>query len=191
MRKITRPVCPNPVGLSTNYKHPDNKAALVMASHGKCMYCESKVTAVSFGDVEHIKPKSKYPQLKFEWTNLGFVCSKCNIAKKDKFEEEKSYINPYDEEPNDHVLAFGSFIQHKAGSERGELTVIDIDLNRPELVEKRGEKIKFIQKWIDLCMRTSSPQLKAIGLEELLEECKEDKEFSVLVEQLFKSHGIL
>lgn len=191
MRKINRPHCPNPRGLATNYKHPDNKNVLIQASYGKCMYCESKVTAISFGDVEHIKPKSKYPKLEFKWENLGFVCSKCNSAKKDKFNEMLPYINPYDEDPTDYLLALGAFIQHQTQNERGKLTIADINLNRPELVEKRGEKLKLIQKWIELYMVTPDRISKEIVLEELLNECKEDKEYSLLVEQLFKSHGLI
>lgn len=191
MRKINRPTCPNPRALASNYRHPDNKVVLIRASFGKCMYCESKVTAVSSGDVEHIKPKSKYPELKFEWNNLGFVCSKCNRAKWDKFDESSPYINPYEEEPRDHILTLGSFVQHMADSRRGEITVTDIDLNRPELIEKRGEKLKFIEKWIELYKRITDDKQKAVYLDELLIECKEDKEYSVLVEQLFRSHGLI
>ena len=52
MRKIQRPACPNTTALQTDYKHNQNKKALVGASHGKCMYCESAVTQVYFGDIE-------------------------------------------------------------------------------------------------------------------------------------------
>src|SRR5688572_16918774 len=128
MRKINRPDCPNPTALATNYKHPENKVVLINASHGKCMYCESRVDHISYGDIEHIRPKSRYLQLEFDWSNLGYVCSKCNIAKHDKFEEDTPYINPYDEEPEDHLITVGAWLKHKAGSERGQLTIIDVDL---------------------------------------------------------------
>ena len=190
MRKITRPDCPNLDALSTNYKHPDNKTALINASYGKCMYCESKVLHVSYGDVEHIKPKSKFPTLEFEWTNLGFVCSKCNIAKGDKYEEATSYIDPYLEDPDDYIVAFGAFLRHKKGSERAELTIKDIDLNREGLIEKRQTRIKEIEIAIDRCHRTQNETLKKTALGALIEEAKEDKEYSLFIKTLFKIHNI-
>lgn len=33
------------------------KDALIKAQHGKCFLCESKITHISFGDVEHFRPK--------------------------------------------------------------------------------------------------------------------------------------
>ena len=79
MIKLDRPSCPNPRALTKgDYKHPDNKIALKNSTFGKCMYCESKITHIDYGDIEHIKPKSKYPTLKFTWSNLGFACTVCN-----------------------------------------------------------------------------------------------------------------
>jgi len=191
MIKINRPECPNPTALAHNYKHPDNKKVLLNASHGKCMYCESSIGHVCFGDVEHIRPKSFYPHLEFVWENLGFVCTKCNNAKRDKFTETTPYVNPYDEDPEDHILAIGALLRHKAGSERGELTILDINLNRPNLIEKRDDKLRLIQRVIDACMRTSNATLKQNAVAELLKECGEDKEFSLVVKNLFKLHGLI
>jgi len=124
MVKINRPTCPNPTSLSNgNYKHPTNKYALISASHGKCMYCESKVTHVYYGDVEHIQPKAIFPHLEFVWENLGFVCAKCNGIKQDKYDTKIPFINPYTEEPSAHLLALGTLIRQKRGSEKGEITI--------------------------------------------------------------------
>jgi 5-methylcytosine-specific restriction endonuclease McrA len=85
MIKLNRPQCPNQEALRTNYKHPDNKAALISASYDKCMYCESKVSHTYYGDIEHIRPKSRFPDLEFSWDNLGYVCARCNGYKSDKY----------------------------------------------------------------------------------------------------------
>lgn len=148
MRRLHRPACPNPNALQTNYKYPENKAALQAASHGKCMYCESQVAHISFGDVEHIRPKAagKYPHLEFEWTNLGYCCTRCNNAKKDQFDEACPLVNPYMEDPSEHLIAFGAIVRHKAGSERGAITIKTVDLNRAELVERREVRISEMQK---------------------------------------------
>lgn len=191
MIKLNRPSCPNPTALVGNYKHLDNKLALQNASYDKCMYCESKVSHIYYGDVEHIKPKGIYPQLKFDWDNLGFVCAKCNGAKWNQYDEQTSYINPYQEDPADHVIAVGAFIKHKKGSERGEITIIDIDLNRVNLIEKRQARINEIEKAVDSCFRTSNEILKQNALSELKKEAEADKEYSMIINAFLKSHDII
>jgi len=191
MRKINRPQCPNPTALTTNYKHPDNKSALVEASFDKCMYCEEKILSSQFGDVEHIKPKSKFPALEFNWDNLGVVCSKCNNAKSDNYDEKTPFINPYNDNPEDHIIATGTLLAQKKGSERGELTISTITLNRTELIEKRYEKIQKIEKTINACFRSNNETLKNNALEDLKKEANEDKEYSLCVKYLLKCHEIL
>lgn len=191
MIQIQRPTCPNQAALTIDYRHPDNKKALVDASFDKCMYCESKITHVYFGDIEHIKPKSKYPELEFEWTNLGFVCAKCNNAKHDKYDDATPYINPYKENPEKFILALGAFLKNKKGNERGDLTIQDIKLNRPELLEKRQTKIELIGKAVDACMRTKNENLKKAALKELILECDKDKEYSFFIKTLFRLHELI
>jgi len=73
------------------YNHATVKKALCEAQHGKCAFCESKVAAVAYGDVEHFRPKAGYQQrrtdklkkpgyywLAYEWPNLLYVCPICN-----------------------------------------------------------------------------------------------------------------
>lgn len=75
------------------------KSALWIAQHGKCCFCESKISHISFGDVEHFRPKAGAAQnpgdtitlpgyfwLAYEWTNLLLCCQVCNQrAKKNYF----------------------------------------------------------------------------------------------------------
>lgn len=60
------------------YGHPRVKDELVKMFHGKCAYCESKITVVTYGAIEHFRPKSEYPDLTFEWSNLLLSCDVCN-----------------------------------------------------------------------------------------------------------------
>lgn len=191
MRKINKPSCPNPSALMTNYKHPDNKSALVDASFGKCVYCESKVTHIYFGDIEHIKPKSKYPDLEYDWSNLGFICAICNNAKGDKYDESTPYLNPYEEDPCNFLIVFGTFLKHKQGNERAELTITDIALNRPDLLEKRFTRIGSIEKAIDACYKTQNETLRKYALSALKHEGDEDKEYSFFIKTFLESHGLI
>lgn len=190
MRRLNRPECPNPVSLRTNYKHPENKEALKNASHGKCMYCESQVSHVYFGDVEHIRPKAqgKHPELMFEWSNLGYCCARCNNSKSDEFDDACPLIDPYSENPGEHLLAFGPLLRPKRGSERGALTIITVDLNRPELVERRDIRLGELQNAIDACYRTTSNAVRQVLLAALEEEGSESKEFSMCAAALITAN---
>ena len=46
------------------YGHKTVKEALIKAQNGKCCFCESKVTHIAYGDVEHFRPKAGYKQNK-------------------------------------------------------------------------------------------------------------------------------
>ncbi|MEY0837570.1 HNH endonuclease [Providencia alcalifaciens] len=192
MIRLFRPACPNPSALRTNYKHPDNKSALQACSHEKCMYCESKVSHVYFGDVEHIRPKAKnkYPELEFEWTNHGYCCARCNNEKKDQFDDNCPLIDPYSEDPSAHILAFGAFLMHKTGSERGALTISTTGLNRPDLIEQRSIRIKALENAIDACFRTSSKNVRDKLLSALILEREADKEFSMVADALLAANGL-
>ena len=67
------------------------KNALTRAQYDKCCFCESPVTQVAYGDVEHFRPKGGYRQtaddplekpgyywLAYDWNNLYFSCQICN-----------------------------------------------------------------------------------------------------------------
>ncbi|OJT16818.1 hypothetical protein BO221_47805 [Archangium sp. Cb G35] len=73
------------------YAHETVKQALLEAQHGKCAFCESKVAHISYGDVEHFRPKAGWRQredeplsrpgyywLAYEWSNLLLACTLCN-----------------------------------------------------------------------------------------------------------------
>lgn len=184
MIKLERPPCPNQNALENgNYKHPDNKAALASASNDKCMYCESKISHIDFAHVEHIKPKAtdKYPELAYVWENLGYSCPKCNNKKSDKYHADTPYIDPYSEQPGEHLFPYGALYFQRNGSERGELTIRDTGLNRPALVEKRMSKIQDVEKALNSAFRTTNIALRQAAIAELKNEAMPDKEYSLCV----------
>lgn len=73
------------------YAHAQVKQALREAQHDKCAFCESKFAHISYGDVEHFRPKAGWRQeegepltqpgyywLAYEWANLFLSCTLCN-----------------------------------------------------------------------------------------------------------------
>jgi uncharacterized protein (TIGR02646 family) len=49
--------------------------------------------------IDHFKPKSKYPDLETEYSNLVYSCSYTNIAKSD---DDFDYLDPCNEDYNNH-----------------------------------------------------------------------------------------
>lgn len=139
------------------YKHEDIKNALIEMFHGKCAYCESDITHIDYGHMEHFKPKGTpaYYDLAVDWDNLLLACGRCNGAenKGSKFplaNEGGPLVNPVKEEPTRH-LRFDFDPNLKIAnvlgtSKRGETTQNTLGLNRRELLEHRS---KFVRKlWV-------------------------------------------
>ncbi|MFQ5637006.1 MAG: retron system putative HNH endonuclease, partial [bacterium] len=93
------------------YRHQQIKETLKIMFHGKCAYCESKITHIDYGQIDHFKPKSKYPELTFEWTNLLLACGICNgpVYKGNSFpeaEEGGPLVNPCSDDPIENFEFF-------------------------------------------------------------------------------------
>lgn len=68
---------------TTNAAFAEIKELLKIMAYGaqRCAYCEDSV-----GDeIEHIRPKSLYPQSCFVWTNYLYACGSCNAPKNNFF----------------------------------------------------------------------------------------------------------
>lgn len=82
----------------TVYSDKNVRRKLVKMFHGKCAYCESKITAIYNGDIEHFRPKGKvkeatpskpgYFWLASEWDNLLFACPFCNQTNTHEFKHD-------------------------------------------------------------------------------------------------------
>ncbi len=96
------------------YKHPEIKNKLIELFKGKCAYCDSSITHITAGDIEHFRPKSAYWWLACDWNNLLFACEKCNrTGKNDAFpllsgaSTKCTYTDPEslaDEDRNERLL---------------------------------------------------------------------------------------
>lgn len=167
-----------PVTVKNRYNQEEVKERLKKETNDKCMYCESYISAVSPEHIEHYKPKSLYPELTFEWSNLGLACPCCNIKKRDKFDEQCSYINPYIDNPSEHFAFLGTMICHNPNDKRAIITELDIELNRPELMEARKNQIDKIRSLIDLYTSETNPSLKATLKKNIEIEIGTDKPYS-------------
>jgi len=173
-------------GVAIKYRHEKVKAALVIETHGKCVYCESKFLHVHHGDVEHILPKSLYKNKTFEWTNLTLACEICNQNKSNRDPNLEHIINPYIKDPELSLKFAGSFMYTK--DEAGENTKTIIDLNRTALLEKRTERIKAIEEIKNIILDTRrAPTIRKVVLSDFIKnELSAKSEYSAMVKCFYE-----
>lgn len=155
------------------YNHKSVKRGLLEMQHRKCCYCESRVCATSYGEVEHFRPKGAVQQrrgeakqfpgyywLTYEWINLLFSCEKCNRSKGMLFPlecpercsqnhhgnpdaESPLFIDPSRDDPQQHLRFRREAVEPL--TERGKATIGGLDLRRRDLEEARREKLDYIR----------------------------------------------
>ena len=124
--------------------HDDLEAAF----SGLCAYCEETCR----GTVDHFRPKSKFPELVYVWSNWLFSCFDCNNAKLNKWPNE-GYIDPCEDSQHDRPEAYFDF-DFETGRmmaktnldssrrERAEKIICDLKLNRRHHRKKRVVVLK-------------------------------------------------
>lgn len=151
--------------------------------HGKCGYCEIKIDSPKLGTVDRYRPNNgvreekKYYQdlywwLAFEWNNLIYSCKDCNqfkgnyfpvknqrvLSEKDNIDlEERLLLNPYFDEPNQHLdyIIYGEPYHIYAVSDEGNQTIELLRLNRTNLIEGRRNAKDEIIESIELLFQDS------------------------------------
>lgn len=178
--------------IATRYKDPTIKAALEEETYGKCVYCESKIKHISYGDIEHILPKNKdaRPDLYVEWDNLTLACEQCNRSGKGKYYDPSlPLINPYTDDPMEHLQDIGPLIMPVLNDDRAEVTKEVLDLNRLPLVEQRSERIASVERLLQLWSKETNPTKKALLASELHKEYAVDKEYSSTIKRFLLSRS--
>jgi len=154
--------------LEKKYNHDQVKDALKSMFKKKCAFCESTITHIDYGQIEHFKPKSIYPDQCFEWNNFLLSCAICNGtgSKGNKFPLEAEggpFINPTTEDPDDffkfeydNVLKL--FIVYPKN--RRAVTMLGIiKLNREDLAERRTKEMFKITMVIDKIIKGDQEKL--------------------------------
>ena len=177
------------------YRHEGIKNVLVEMFAGKCAYCESKILHIDYGDIEHFKPKSKYPKEAVKWENLLLSCKRCNSAayKGDKFPSQSEgglLVNPCDDEPNDHFrFEFDKEMQLAiviGKTKRGETSEKIYGLNKPDLLKQRSTQIRRL---VLLAAYYATDERVKNVLDEAAEGTSEYAAFARMVKQTFLNNG--
>ena len=141
--KLNPKLKPNWGEFSRTVAKKETIAQLEKMYNGCCCYCESKIKITSYPEIEHFKPKGKYPDLCFDYNNLHYSCKRCNLAKCSKY--NKNLINPSDENPEEYIKYIGELAVSVDNNKRGTAMVELVKLNeRPDLKE---ERIKYLNEF--------------------------------------------
>lgn len=175
------------------YRHDQVKDALVKMFHGKCAYCESKITVVTYGAIEHFRPKSTHIDLIFAWENLLLSCDFCNDANHKGIQfpldslGHPLLIDPTDPftEPSQHLEFSWDVVAGLAsvyGRDQRGVTVENIfDLNgvrgRTELIAHRSRYVKRLLALLRLAQ--SGDQEAIVLLQEASEPNAEYSAFAI------------
>lgn len=158
---------------------------------GVCNYCEQNEA----NDIEHIHPKSFFPEFTFVWDNYILACKQCNSAYKldkclvlddngDLFNVERrtepafkihAFINPRIENPNDFMVLETTTFQFvklpeldKSDANRVEATLQILALNdRDTLIAARKSAAQFYYQRMELLTRILAAD-SVIQIEQLL-----------------------
>jgi uncharacterized protein (TIGR02646 family) len=177
--------------IEKRYNHNDVKTSLKEIFKKKCAFCESRITHVDYGQIEHFKPKSKYPNLCFEWNNFLLSCSICNgkLNKGDKFpleDEGGPFINPIDESPDDYLkFEFDEITKTFLifpKNNRAITTIKELGLNRDDLVENRTIELSKIIHTLDLVLDKNQDDV----LEEFINVFSEKDQYYAFIKAIFK-----
>lgn len=157
--------------MKSRYRHPQIKDALIDETDGKCAYCESKLRHITHGDIEHIVPKSKVPAKAYEWENLTLACDVCNENKGDTYSDDPALsqdalVDPYIDVPEDHFLFCREVVTPRPDSMRGLATEQVIKLTRNALVERRRERMNFIDGLVR-AVALAAPEYKDLLIQDL------------------------
>ncbi len=112
----------------------------------RCCYCgshESVFGALRNMTIDHFRPKSRFPHLAVEYTNLYYCCGECNTYKGDRWPSEAElaadlrFVDVCAEELFDHISFDESGIVPLTAP--GRFTVETLRLQRPELSHRNRE----------------------------------------------------
>lgn len=145
------------------WRHRDIRDSLMVETGKRCAYCDGNMMAVTLGHIEHKLPRVARPDLVIDWFNLTLACPRCNLAKSDYYSPGLPLLDPYIDDPDDHLIHVGNLVFPLPGSDRGKITVLRLALSRSDLVEARGRRLDAVAQLVDSWARSEGSLREAIA----------------------------
>lgn len=116
------------------------KQELYQEFSGLCAYCETPIDIHGGSTIEHFCPQRAFPGLSADHSNLVLACQPCNVSKADRFplapDGTPLLLHPRVDLYSGHIEIRRDGVAHSL-TDRGAATIAVLNLNRPELVERR------------------------------------------------------
>ena len=136
-----------------------------------CCYCERKISNPT---IDHIRPKSRYPELRGDWDNFLLACNSCNSTKKNK-----DIIN-LDDYYWPHLDNTACIFEYQEGGiiyvnpsltddqkEKAQNTIkltglnnLNPDSNRTSRLEERGKVWREAKKYFKNLQNNDTPEMR-------------------------------
>lgn len=107
----------------------------------------------TYEHIEHLKPKSLFPDECFEWSNLHLSCQIYNVSyKKDKWDVDAPILSPTLDIIEDYLTVNLNTAEIIAidGNKRALTTINHTGLNREGLIEARLKLIVYMKKLMEI-----------------------------------------
>lgn len=174
------------------YNKDDVKKTLYNMYNGLCCYCEEKVGVVEYGNIEHRKPKRKFPRSTYDWDNMHLSCTICNTNKGERYNKRYPILDAVVDNPIEKHLQYsetendGVYVIWR--TRRGKTTVEHADLDRWELRAQRSLVCVGIQKVI-IGIKSSPNRQKAKCAKATL-QAKCTGRYGSMIKYLMKQHRV-
>jgi uncharacterized protein (TIGR02646 family) len=129
------------------------RSALEKMTQGHCSYCDLYPNPGGNDEIDHFRPKTRkeFYELVCEWTNLFLICTACNKAKGNKWDEALL-------RPDENGFAFSKYFSYRTDTaelepnvaatpsdqHRARRTIEIFDLNRASACTQRRKEIRHI-----------------------------------------------
>jgi 5-methylcytosine-specific restriction endonuclease McrA len=154
------------------------KKHLFAETHDKCAYCESKITHIAYGDIEHIVPKALRPDLAVALTNLTVACDVCNTNKSDYYSDKAPLVDPHVDDCRKEIVFIGWSIAKSLCGARGQHTLRELDLNRQPLSKRREDHFNKLGELISSWRKETDPEMQYAQLLSIWDNAEPDAEYS-------------
>ena len=157
-----------------------------------CAYCEEYCK----GDVDHFRPKARYPHLVYEWTNWVLACPTCNNSKSDKW-PSGGYVDPCARTRRAQPEAYFVFDTHiyhivpRPGlsprrRKKAEQMIADLKLNNYHHLKRRALWLTAVGKGLEAGPPTSPGH-------DAFVQCvsSRERELSSMTSQFLREQGLL
>lgn len=115
-------------------------------------------------EIDHFEAKRQSPDKAIEWSNFLPSCRRCNGTKSDHDVVAEPILNPFDQEPQNHLKL--KYVRLQPLTDLGRMTLDVLDLNDPGLTRERSRIVvgldQQIEDVLDLMANLQTPLLTQV-----------------------------